>query len=111
MKTLITFLGMFAMCQLGAMTPSEVTSLDEGKIYLSREQIEITETEILVNFAGNQLKTHHLFCDEKGLYCRVWDFPAWDNTCINGHKIWCWKCGGCNVRYCLVGRCKCVAWE
>lgn len=98
------------------------------KIYIEPHQIILTDGEILVNFNGDLYHVEQLNCDVNGLWVwqgeesggpkdAQWVLPRQPlvekdkNACMNGHRIWCQRCKGCNVRYCLVGRCKCMAWE
>jgi hypothetical protein len=79
------------------------------KVYVTLDQIHLTDGKIMVKFSDVELETSQLNSDEDGLFVYYSDTIK-AVTCGFGHEVWCWLCKGCAVRYCK-GRCKHVTWE
>ncbi len=82
--------------------PSQET---EEKVYVSPEQIEVTEEGILVYDARGELVAIYktLSYDKKGLFLK----PIESERGPCGiHRVWCRYCQGCGVIYCPM-KCEC----
>jgi hypothetical protein len=112
MKYLAILLALFCFIQLRGEDCKNFNGMKENRVYLEAHQIEIVDGTILVKIDDHLWVTRQLNCDESGVYCQVENLgPVICDTCPNGHNVWCRRCNGCAVRWCLLGRCKCVAWE
>ena len=112
MRLLMLVFSLLCFTQIQGIEQIECRSSSymQEKIYLETHQIHIEEGRIAVLIDDQLIEISQLNCDADGLYVILADKigPA---VCLNGHAIWCWQCKGCSVRWCRVGRCKCVAWE
>lgn len=82
---------------------SMVEAKESGKkIYVSTDQIVITENGILayVNESKTPIPGKTLSFDEDGMYIKEWKGPCWL------HDLWCNRCGGCGVLLCPMN-CSC----
>jgi len=82
----------------------EVNQAIQERIYVTPEQIEVTEDGILVyNIAGEEpIVGKTLSYDEKGLYL----IPLTLRGPCGVHNLWCKHCKGCGVIYCPM-KCEC----
>ena len=76
------------------------------KVYIRLDQMLIEEGGIFVKIQGTCHRVSQLNSDAHGLYISPLSMCEIRNTCWNGHKIWCWRCGGCGFGPCPF-RCKC----
>jgi len=90
---------------------SQECSIVGNKVYIQPQQLQIVNEGIFLHVQNEKFLIQQLNFDEKGIYC--WIELLSDrisDECYNQHKIWCWTCLGCVVRYCPF-RCKCVEWD
>ena len=78
------------------------------KVYVSPEDIHITDRGIYWYDCAGITLVDAVFFDNQGLYIIKKPSEVTDK-CINGHRIWCWNCLGCAIPICKF-RCKCVEW-
>lgn len=76
----------------------------QEKIYVTPEQIEVTEEGILFYDVVKEILilSKTLSYDEKGLYLK----PVVQRGPCGLHSVWCRDCGGCGVIYCPM-KCTC----
>ncbi len=96
------FLSSFCLAnQAFGCNPAEMTE----KIYVSRDQILLTESEIFVAVGDILLPVNQINCDSGGIY--ITPYMAWTKQkCPEGHNIRCRRCYGCDWRRCKYA-CKC----
>jgi hypothetical protein len=75
---------------------------DEGKVYVTPDQIEITEEGIFayIKNAKRPIVGRTLAFDHIGMYIKEWRGPCFI------HDLWCRRCGGCGVLFCPMN-CSC----
>ena len=75
------------------------------KIYVSHDQIVLTETGMFIAAGNSLIPVNQINCDNNGFY--IPPVMAWTkDQCPKGHYITCRRCNGCNWRRCEYA-CKC----
>jgi hypothetical protein len=78
----------------------------QEKIYVSHDQIVMTDQGIFLLVEEDSIPISELRCDASGIY--IPSIMAWTKEkCPNGHDITCRRCYGCNWRRKCVYACDC----
>lgn len=102
MSFIYYFVAIFALiCNLQADVQEE-----KNKIYIDIERIAIDEKNIYIINEGKLCPVEALYSDENGFYIYLGGRDRISDTCLNGHQIYHWACGGCANWWCHF-RCKC----
>lgn len=76
-----------------------VDHTENEKIYISHDQIVLTETGMFILADNSLIPVNQINCDTNGIY--ISPIMAWTKKkCIKEHEIKCRRCNGCSWRRC-----------